>query len=42
MQKKRLATVSQRRRQLARQHRKVATRRQEFFMQTVQEEKLID
>jgi|TARA_B110000908_G_C9891322_1_gene286935 hypothetical protein len=42
MKNKRLATASQRKRQLARQHHKVATRRQEFFMQTLHEEKLID
>jgi len=39
MRNKRITSTSQRKRQLARQHHKVATRRQEFFIQTLNEEK---
>lgn len=39
MKNKRLTHTSQRKRQLARQHHKVATRRQEFFIQSLNEEK---
>jgi len=40
MKNKKITQTSQRKRQLARQHHKVATRRQEFFIQTLNEEKV--
>ena len=42
MRIKRLVSSSQRKRQLTRQHNKIATRRQEFFIQTLNEDKNAD
>mgnify|MGYP007014138756 CR=1 FL=1 len=39
MRNKRSFSTSQRKRQLSRQHSKIATRRQDFFLQTLNEEK---
>ncbi len=39
MRNRRITSTSQRKRQLSRQHHKVATRRQEFFIQIITEEK---
>ncbi|MFB1015709.1 MAG: hypothetical protein ACI93V_000922 [Alteromonadaceae bacterium] len=42
MRNKRITSSLQRKRQLARRYHKVATRRQEFFIQTLNEERSAD